>query len=154
MRLSRRLGLGCYDRRCRGWRRGCLGFDRYRLGFVLLFFDGLLFDRFWSSGAALLEFEEAAQGAVVIALESGFELIDGFQGGAFEDVAGHGVGDLVEGCARFIGDAAGEGGGFGLAEAVDAPFGVDHGPDLVRFGRAERGEFLEIAIAELVIFVQ
>jgi hypothetical protein len=93
------------------------------------------------------------EGSVVVALEAGFELVDGFYAragvGIFERI---GVADLQLVFAVCVGEhLVGDEGGFHVAEPADAPFGVEHGFDFVALGGSGGCELGEIFIAELVI---
>ncbi|MBS1872868.1 MAG: hypothetical protein JSU00_06615 [Acidobacteria bacterium] len=103
-------------------------------------------------GAELLEVEQAAEGAVVVALEAGFGVAEGLEVGPAH-FGGDGGGDGSGGGVAVALDAAGEEFAFRMADAGDAPVGGDHGVDLMAFGGSEGGELGAVGVAQGVVIV-
>jgi hypothetical protein len=103
--------------------------------------------------AGLLDVEEAAESAVVIAVQAGFVSFGGDED--FELVNFEGVG-LHDGVAAFVFlavDALGEPGGLDVHETVDPPLGVHQGMDEIFLFWGSGLEAGKIALEERIVFL-
>jgi hypothetical protein len=103
--------------------------------------------------AALLDLEQAAESAVVIALEAGLVFVGGEKRFGVTHLEGIGLGDRVAAFVWLTFDALSEFGGLDVYEAFDAPVGAGQGVDEMLLVGRSGAEMIEIACEERVVFL-